>query len=89
MSRKSLKHITIACGIIAILPLIGLLSAELAVAILNCRVSETGTSDCIVANKDIGMWLAVLYSGGWFSIITVPVAGLMTVICYKKYRDVN
>lgn len=87
MSQKQLKLLAVSLGFLAIAPLFGLLIAELSVAVLDCRVSESGHSDCVIGGIDIGMLLAVLYTGGWFGMITMPVGGLAALVCYNKYRD--
>ncbi|MCG7539620.1 hypothetical protein EXT48_09320 [Pseudoalteromonas sp. CO348] len=89
MSQKQLKVLAVSLGFLAIAPLFGLLIAELSVAVLNCRVSESGHSDCVIGGIDIGMLLAILYTGGWVSMISIPVAGLAALLCYTKYRDAN
>ncbi|UDM61401.1 hypothetical protein KIJ96_16685 [Pseudoalteromonas piscicida] len=87
MSLQRLKLLTIGLCLIAFTPLLGLLLAELIAEILHCHVAESASSDCIVAGYDFGMPLAILYTGGWVSMITVPVAGLAALVCYIKYRD--
>ncbi|RZG16414.1 hypothetical protein EXT47_06535 [Pseudoalteromonas sp. CO342X] len=89
MSQKRLKLLAVSLGFLAIAPLFGLLIAELSVAVLDCRVSESGHSDCVIGGIDIGMLLAILYTGGWVSMISIPVAGLAALVCYAKYRDAN
>ncbi|QUI63847.1 hypothetical protein GSF04_15595 [Pseudoalteromonas sp. A22] len=89
MSQKQLKLLAVSLAFLAIAPLFGLLIAELSVAVLDCRVSESGHSDCVIGGIDIGMLLAILYTGGWVSMISIPVAGLAALVCYAKYRDAN
>lgn len=87
MSQKQLKLLAVSLGFLAIAPLFGLLIAELSVAVLDCRVAESGHSDCVIGGIDIGMLLAILYTGGWVSMISIPVVGLAALVCYIKYRD--
>ncbi|ATD06771.1 MULTISPECIES: hypothetical protein [Pseudoalteromonas] len=89
MSQKQLKLLAVSLGFLAIAPLFGLLIAELSVAVLDCRVAESGHSDCVIGGIDIGMLLAILYTGGWVSMISIPVAGLAALVCYAKYRNAN
>ncbi|MFC3032176.1 hypothetical protein ACFOEE_06570 [Pseudoalteromonas fenneropenaei] len=86
MTQQRFKQLAILSGLVAFLPLLGVLTAELVVALLNCRVSETGSSNCILGSLDVGMTLAVLYTGGWLSLVTIPVLGLLALMCYLKYR---
>ena len=49
---------------------------------LDCEVSEAGTSGCYLLGVDIGDFLYALSMSGWLIVMTAPVAGLGIVVSF-------
>ncbi|KAF7768795.1 hypothetical protein PCIT_a3295 [Pseudoalteromonas citrea] len=79
-----MRKLAIFFAVLAILPLLILLSAELVSTLLKCTVKEVLPTDCKLFNYDIGMILAVAYTAGWAVLLTLPTAGIGAYICYIK-----
>lgn len=79
--------LAIAFGAIALAPILALVIAELLTATLNCVVREAGPTNCLMFGVDIGNILALLYVAGWAGLLTLPTAGVASMILYKKAID--
>ncbi|GEK08652.1 hypothetical protein [Pseudoalteromonas peptidolytica] len=84
MKTQNFRRILFYCAIVALLPLLGLILAELFTSILKCNVSQKETANCTVAGVDIGMILAVLYTGGWVGLVTTPIAAILALLLHLK-----
>jgi hypothetical protein len=77
-----LIYLLIAC--IGLLPI---LLAMLASALANwakCELNEANVGPCVIAGRDVGNVLYGMFVCGWFSLITMPAAGLAALV-YSIY----
>ncbi|OUL59222.1 hypothetical protein [Pseudoalteromonas ulvae] len=84
LKSKNRLSLAIFFGAIAIAPILALIAAELLSKTLNCVVREAGPTNCIMFGIDIGNILAVLYVAGWAILLTLPTAGVASIILYIK-----
>lgn len=73
--------------VIAFFGLLPLLMAMLAGAVANCakcQLSEADVGPCVIAGKDVGKVLYTMFVSGWFSLITLPAAVVITLV-YSIY----
>ncbi|MBE0366327.1 hypothetical protein [Pseudoalteromonas aurantia] len=84
LCKIKLQRLARYLAVLAMFPLLIVMSAELTVALLQCTVKEALPTDCRIFNYDIGMILAVSYTAGWATLLTLPIAGVGAYICYIK-----
>lgn len=73
--------------VIAFLGLLPVLLAILAGAIADwakCKLNEANVGPCVIAGRDVGNVLYAMFVCGWFSLITLPAAGLAALL-YSIY----
>ena len=57
-------------------PLFGALVAEWIAKANGCRIGEDGSHPCYIHGVDVGIPLSILFTGGWFALLTIPVGGI-------------
>jgi hypothetical protein len=65
---------------IGFLPVFGLLAMSALAALSGCRVHEGAIPDCMLGGQKIGGLLYGLGMGGWFMLVSLPIALLGVVI---------
>ena len=62
------------------LPLLTLVSAVLFASTLGCQLDEGSIHPCMVLGLDFGGILYPMAVGGWFLMLTIPLAGLALIV---------
>lgn len=62
-------------------PLLGAFAAEGIAKANGCRLGEDRSYPCFVHGVDIGIPLSILFTGGWFAMLTIPV-GCIWILVY-------
>lgn len=60
-------------------PLLGVLLAPAVATAHGCRLDESGAHPCVVAGRDVGGLLAVLFVLGQVMLVTLPVGAMVGV----------
>jgi hypothetical protein len=62
-------------------PIISVLAAEGIAAAYGSKVDEAGSHPCFIRGVDVGTILSVMFTAGWFALITIPV-GCIAILVY-------
>lgn len=80
MTPRATNLALVVVILVCLLPLAAVFLSSWVADANGCTLNEASTHPCIVAGRDVGELLAFGFVSGWFMLVTLPVAFVLTVV---------